>query len=288
MANVLNLLTVDCEEWFVAEALADRLDRSEWDSLQTTVARNCERLLDMFYKYRVSATWFMLGWVAERHKDLLQMIVNEGHEIACHSYSHRRVDQLTPEQFREDTQRAVDAIMRAIGNRPFGYRAPSWSINETTPWAFEILTELGFEYDSSIFPIKHDFYGVPQGPRQTFKIRAANGGTLHEIPASTYRVLGQNIPIAGGGYFRHIPYWYTRSMIRSLNRRGQLVMTYIHPWELDPSPPTLGGLSAMQRLRTYGSTSILARKFERLLGDFEFTTMYGYLSDFKRRRIGFQ
>ena len=287
MPSILNLLTVDCEEWFVAEALANRLDRSQWDSLPTTVARNCERLLDLFYKHQVKATWFMLGWVADRHKDLMQTIVNEGHEIACHSYYHRRVDQLSPEEFKKDTERAIDAIFRAIGNRPYGYRAPSWSINQNTPWAFEILAQLGFEYDSSIFPIKHEFYGVPQGPRYTFRLTSENG-SLFEIPASTYRMFGQNIPIAGGGYLRHIPYWYTRKMIRSLNKKGQPVMTYIHPWELDPNPPSLSGLSAMQKLRTYGSISILSHKFERLLSDFEFTTVFGYLSDFRRRQIGFR
>jgi polysaccharide deacetylase family protein (PEP-CTERM system associated) len=288
MDKAVNLLTVDCEEWFVAEALASHHSRDEWDRLTSTVVKNSRRLLDMFYHYDVKATWFILGWVAERHQDLLQEIANEGHEIACHSYYHRRVDMMTPDEFRMDTRRAVSAIIQATGNMPFGFRAPSWSINTNVTWAFEILAELGFIYDSSVFPIKHDIYGVPHGPRHTFKMKIDNDKTLYEIPASTYRLFGKNIPVAGGGYLRHSPYWYTRQVIRSLNKRGRPALVYIHPWELDPDPPRVEGLSAVQKFRTYGSTSLLTHKLNSILRDFQFTTMIEYLDGFRQQQIGFR
>ncbi len=287
MDTLKNLITVDCEEWFVAEALKRYFTHKDWDKLQSTVVRNSRKLLDMFYHHKVKATWFMLGWVADRHADLVQEIASEGHEIACHSYYHRKIDTLTPQEFEEDVNMAITAILKATGIRPVGFRAPSWSINPSSSWAFDIMSRLGFEYDSSIFPIKHDIYGMPKGPRTTFKIKVDNDNTLFEIPASTYRFFGKNIPIAGGGYLRHSPYWYTKMMINRVNRKGQPVVAYIHPWELDPDPPQIDGLSKIETIRMYGSTSLLEHKFDQLLSDFEFTTMIDYLQDFKKRPIGF-
>ncbi len=288
MVDSLNLLTVDLEEWFVVEILSDRFAFNEWDSLPSTVVKNSRRLLALFRKKNVTATWFVLGWCAKKYPQLLQEIADEGHEIACHSYSHTRVDRMDPDSFRKDTQMAMDAIIKAIGNRPFGYRAPCWSINADIPWAFEVLAELDFEYDSSIFPIKHDIYGMPNGPRRLFKMHFDNGRSLYEIPASTYRIMNRNIPIAGGGFFRHAPYWYSRRMVSKLNQQGQAAVVYIHPWEIDSDPPHIRGLSFLQRLRTYGSTSILYSKLEKLLGDFRFTTISNYLLLNKKRRIGFR
>lgn len=285
---MLNLLSVDLEEWFVVEALSGRHDYDQWGDLPTTVVRNSRRLLALFEQKKVHATWFVLGYVAERHPELIREIVDHGHEIACHSYRHRRVDHLTPEQFREDTQKASNAIFEAIGFRPRGYRAPSWSLGPQAAWAFRILAELGFVYDSSIFPIKHDIYGMPQGPREPFKMTFDGGHSLWEIPNSTYRIFGKNIPLAGGGYLRHSPYWYSRWMIHKLNRQNAPAMVYIHPWELDPDPPRIEGLSPVQRFRTYGSTPLLARKIDRLLGDFRFTTIESYLETISRKRIGFE
>jgi len=183
---------------------------------------------------------------------------------------------------------AVEAIAKAIGLRPVGYRAPSWSINTTIPWAFETLAELDFEYNSSIFPIKHDIYGVSEGLRQLFKMNLDNGRSLYEIPASTYRVFGRNIPIAGGGFLRYAPYWYSNRMINRLNQQRQPAVVYIHPWEADPKPPRVEGLSFFQRYRSYGSTSIMYHKLERLVSDFSFTTMSDYVRHQKKRRIGFR
>jgi polysaccharide deacetylase family protein (PEP-CTERM system associated) len=191
------------------------------------------------------------------------------------------------QSFREDTLMAIDAIVQAVGNRRYGYRAPSWSINDRTPWAFEVLAELGFEYDSSIFPIKHDIYGMPEGPRKPVKMTFDNGRYLWEIPASTLRIMGKNIPLAGGGFFRHSPYWYTRNLIRKLNQLGQPAVVYIHPWEFDPDLPRVPAISAFKRFRMYSSTSILSYKFDRLLQDFQFTTVGTFLRLQKKRRIGF-
>lgn len=283
-----NLLSVDLEEWFVVDILKDRYAYDDWDGLQSNVVKNTRRLLGLFRKHNAKATWFALGWVARRYPDLLQEIVNEGHEIACHSFYHRRVDQLKPDIFREDTLRAVDAIFMAIGNKPIGYRAPSWSLNAKTPWAFEILAQIGFEYDSSIFPIKHDIYGMPKGPRQLFKMTFENNLSMWELPASTFRIFGRNIPLAGGGFFRHSPYWWSRKLINYINRKGQPALVYIHPWEFDPDPPRIEGLSPLQHFRTYGSTSILLYKFDRLLSDFNFITIAEYITSQKKRLIGFR
>jgi polysaccharide deacetylase family protein (PEP-CTERM system associated) len=283
-----NLLTVDLEEWFVVEALAKRFAPEDWLALPSTLQRNCMRLLRLFARHDVRATWFVLGWCAERHPALINRIAEHGHEIACHSYGHRMVSGMTPDEFRMDTRRAVNAIIESTGARPVGYRAPSWSLSDQVPWAFEILAELGFEYDSSIFPIKHDLYGMPEGPRKLFRMTFPGDRFLYEMPASTVRRWKQNIPIGGGGYLRHSPYWYSRRMIRKVNETGQPVMVYVHPWEIDPDPPPVSGLSLVQRLRTYGSTGILEHKLDRLLSDFAFMPVADYVRNITRQRIGFE
>ncbi|HWR84184.1 MAG TPA: XrtA system polysaccharide deacetylase [Candidatus Deferrimicrobium sp.] len=288
MPDATNLLTVDLEEWFVVDILSDRYTLEEWDKLPSTVTANCRRLLETLRRCNTTATWFVLGWIAHKYPHLIREIFHEGHEIACHSYMHRRVDLMDPTAFRTDTEMAIEAIIKAVGIRPVGYRAPSWSINPGVAWAFEILGELQFEYDSSIFPIKHDIYGIPDGPRQMFKMQLENGHTLWEVPASTCRLLGRNVPIAGGGFFRHAPYWYSRRMIRKLNSEQQPVVVYVHPWELDPEPPRIGGLSFLQRYRSYGATGIMRLKLERLLREFSFTTISDYLRLQSKRQIGFR
>ena len=288
MDSEVNLLTVDLEEWFVVEALSERYNRDHWQEMPSTLVKNSLRLLELFRRHDVRATFFVLGYCAEMYPDLIAQIHANGHEIACHSYFHRRVDQLDPQEFRLDTRRALNSIVKACGDRPIGYRAPSWSINDSVPWAFEILSELGFEYDSSIFPIKHDLYGMPKGPREMFRMKFDEGRFLYEIPASTYRLLWWNLPIAGGGYLRHCPYWYSRRIINRLNRHGRPAVVYIHPWEIDPEPPPVAGLTAVQRLRTYGSTATLVMKLEKLLREFRFTTIQHYIQQRRQRKIGFR
>jgi len=287
-AMLPNLLTVDLEEWFVVETLADRFSPQDWMDLPSTLERNCNRLLRLFARHDVRATWFVVGWCAERYPALMYRIAERGHEIACHSFGHRMVDRLSPDEFRLDTRRAINAIMESTGVRPLGYRAPSWSLSEKVPWAFEILADLGFEYDSSIFPIKHDVYGMPDGPRQPFRMTFDQSRFLYELPATTVRRWGRNIPIGGGGYLRHSPYWYSRRMIRRVNRGGQPVMVYMHPWEIDPEPPPVTGLSLTQRFRTYGSTATFEQKLDRLLSEFQFIPVIDYVRSITRHRIGFE
>ncbi|MCD6248822.1 MAG: DUF3473 domain-containing protein [candidate division Zixibacteria bacterium] len=283
-----NLLTVDLEEWFIVESLQNRFGFDDWLGLPSTVETNCNRLLHLMHTHNVRATWFVVGWCAEHHPHLIRRIAEAGHEIACHSYRHQRVDLLTPEEFREDTQRANRAIFEACGVKPVGYRAPSWSLSEQVSWAFEILAELGFEYDSSIFPIKHDLYGMPAGPRQLFRMSFEHDRFLYELPASTVHRWGQNIPFGGGGYLRHSPYWYTRRQVRRANAVGESVVVYIHPWEIDPEPPRIDNLSWLQRFRTYGSTGTLLEKLNRLLADFEFIAVTDYIRQTTRSHIGFE
>ncbi len=283
-----HLLTVDLEEWFVVESLRDRVSFDDWPSLPSTIVSTTELLLDLFATQGVTATFFILGWCAERFPALMREVVAAGHDIGCHSYAHRRVDQLTPEAFREDTVRAVDAIGQATGVRPVGYRAPTWSINNRTPWAFDILVELGFEYDSSLFPIKHDLYGVPNGPRRPFRMTTESGQRLEEIPASTVRWGGNNHPVGGGGYLRHAPYWYSRWAVRKLEQEGLPANVYLHPWEFDPNPPRLGGLSWLQRIRAYGSTDLLANKLSRLVSEFSFAPIAVWRAAQRRQPIGFE
>ncbi len=286
--DTINVMTVDLEEWFVVQALEAEYGVNRWPDLKSTIVLNTRRLLELLRRHDVRATFFVLGWCAKEHPGLIKMISDHGHEVACHSYYHRRIDQMQPDEFRRDTLRAMHAIREACGVRPKGYRAPSWSISRRIPWAFEILAELGFEYDSSIFPIKHDLYGMPDGPRRLFLMECKNGRYLYEVPASTYRFLGKNMPAAGGGYLRHMPYWFTRKVVQRMNRRGQPAIVYIHPWELDPDPPKVEGLSLIQRLRSHGSTNLLAIKLDKLLGDFTFTTMSHYLARMRRQAIGFR
>ncbi len=288
MTQDQNIFTVDLEEWFVVEVLSSKYSSKEWPQLPSMLIDNSLNLLDLLNRKKVKATWFVLGWCADQYPDLIQEIFSYGHEIACHSYYHRRVDSLGKELFKKDTDRAINAILKATGVLPYGYRAPSWSINATNPWAFETLAEMGFLYDSSVFPIKHDIYGWPDGPRQLFKMEFPGGRTMYELPATTYRLFGRNVPVGGGGYFRHSPYWYSKRMIEKLNAGGQPVVFYIHPWEIDPNIPRIKGLSLTQRFRTYSSTTILRHKVEKLLTDFSFTTASEYMQLFKKKRIGFE
>ncbi len=287
ISKQLNLLTVDLEEWFVVEALQGRFTFKDWPDLPSTIARNTRKLLSIFDQHSVRATWFILGWCAERHPELIREIVAAGHEVACHSYSHTMVSKMNPEQFRSDTSKAIEIISRAGGITLKGYRAPTWSITDEQAWAFEILAELGFEYDSSIFPIKHDIYGMPKGPTDTFRMSFEDNKYLWEVPASTLRFMGRNIPLGGGGYLRHSPYWYTRWCIKKLNKQGRPAIVYMHPWEVDENLPRVEGLSARQQFRTYGSTDTFKIKLNKLLSEFRFTGMYEYLKASSMRKIGF-
>lgn len=285
---VTNILTVDLEEWFVVENLRDVIDQGQWDELPARVENNTREILSLFADYHVRATFFVLGWVAEKHPQIIREISLAGHEIGCHSYYHRRVDSLDRDEFIRDTKMAVNAIHKATGTTPVGYRAPSWSINSRIKWAFETLAELGFEYDSSLFPIAHDLYGEPDAPTGTFRMQLDNGLSLYEIPASTVKMFGRNFPVGGGGYLRHGPLWFTTWMIKRLNDANRPAVLYIHPWEVDRDHPKLDGLNALQKFRQYGSIETLMMKLEKLFRKFDFCSARDYLAALKRKKIGFE
>lgn len=285
---VTNILTVDLEEWFVVENLRGVIAQEEWEELPRRVEENTRRILELFSDYKVRSTFFVLGWVADKYPDIIKEISLSGHEVGCHSYYHRRVDSLDRDEFKRDTEMAVKAIYNATGITPVGYRAPSWSINSNIPWAFEVLAELGFLYDSSLFPIAHDLYGEPEAPRKLMRMKLDNGMLLYEIPASTIKILGKNFPVGGGGYLRHGPLWFTTWMINHLNREDQPAVIYIHPWEVDKNHPKMEGLSSLQKFRQYGSIDTLMIKLEKLFQKFDFYSARDYLTIATRRQIGFE
>ncbi len=264
-----NALTFDVEEYFHAEAFARVLRPEEWPSLESRVEATTERILDILDREHVRATFFVLGWVAERHPALVREIASLGHEIGCHGYGHRMIQHLTRSEFERDVTRAKIALEDAVGRAVLGYRAPTFSIMRETLWSLEVLCEAGFRYDSSIFPIVHDRYGIPDAPRFPHRLKAPNGCELAEFPMSTVVVLGRRVPVAGGGYFRLMPYSLTRRALRRINRDGQPAMVYLHPWELDPDQPRVpvGPLTRFRHLVNVGKTET---RLVRLLGDFAF------------------
>jgi len=267
--SIVNALTVDVEEYFHPNAMDDAVEPSAWDGLPSRVERNTHRILDLLDAFATRATFFVLGWVAERFPGLVAEIARRGHEVACHGFAHRLAYRLGPEPFRADVARARGVLADRLGQPVIGFRAASFSIVAESLWALDTLIELGFEYDSSIFPVRHDLYGIPGFSRVPVRVRRA-GGEILEFPPSTVRFAGRNWPIAGGGYFRLLPYCVTRRAIRRLNRReGLPAMVYVHPWELDPDQPRLrAGRSA--RLRQYTNLARTEPRLRRLLAEFRF------------------
>ncbi len=266
-----NIISVDVEDYFQVEAFTGVVDRSAWSDYPSRVERNTERILDLFDELNVTATFFILGWVAERYPVLVRRIGERGHELACHSYWHRLVYSLTPVEFREDTMRAKHVIEQADGAAVYGYRAPSFSITPQSTWALEILARLGFVYDSSIFPVKHDVYGYPGAHRGPFCVETEMG-TIVEFPMATFRfAAGPNLPVAGGGYLRMLPRWYTRAGVRRAWREGLPVVSYVHSWELDAEQP--GILAPLKsRLRHYTNLAKTEQRLRDLLALGRFTS----------------
>jgi polysaccharide deacetylase family protein (PEP-CTERM system associated) len=257
--SLKNVVSVDVEDYFHAETLAAVAPRSQWDGYACRVERNTRRLLDLFAARHIQATFFVLGWVAERFPALVRDIASAGHELACHSYWHRLIYQLNPKDFRDDTERAKCIIEQTAGVAIYGYRAPTYSIVSGSLWALEILVELGFTYDSSIFPIHHDRYGIPAAPRAPFRIQTP-AGPLMEFPLTTFRIGGHSLPVGGGGYLRLLPRWYTQFGIRRAQQDGLPIIVYVHPWEIDPGQPRLAD-KLTSRLRHYTN---LAKTYDRL------------------------
>jgi polysaccharide deacetylase family protein (PEP-CTERM system associated) len=264
-APLKHIMSVDVEDYFQVEAFADSVDRAGWDQWPSRVVANTHRALDLLDEYQTRATFFFLGWVAERFPSLVAEVSSRGHELACHSYWHRRVYRLTPEEFRADTRTARDAIEQAGGARVLGYRAPSWSITNACAWAPRILAEEGFIYDSSIYPIRHDLYGVPGAPRFPYTLRCGDSLRLREYPPATVRVAGVTLPAAGGGYLRLFPMWYTRwAFLRMEEKESQAVVVYFHPWELDPEQPRIQG-KLKSRFRHYVNVGRMKERLAYLL-----------------------
>jgi polysaccharide deacetylase family protein (PEP-CTERM system associated) len=236
---VVNAMTIDVEDYFHVSVFDGVIPRHQWESLESRVCANTDRLLAIFDEHRVHGTFFVLGWVAERYPDLVRRIAEAGHEVASHGYAHRLVYDQTPATFRNDVRRAKALLEAASGRPVLGYRAPSYSITPRSLWALDILIEEGYRYDSSIFPIRHDRYGIPLSPRHAYLLERPLGG-LVEAPASTTRLGPTNLPIAGGGYFRILPYGWTRWGISRVNRlENRPAIFYLHPWEIDPDQPRL-------------------------------------------------
>jgi polysaccharide deacetylase family protein (PEP-CTERM system associated) len=265
-----HILSVDVEDYFQVEAFADRIPRTEWANYPPRVERNTTLLLDLFDEYQVRGTFFLVGWIAERFPGLVREIVRRGHEPGCHSYWHRTVYSLTPGEFREDTRAARDRIEQIGGVRVLGYRAPTWSITRPCLWALEVLGELGFVYDSSIYPIQHDLYGLPGARRLPYTHRLGNGRLLREFPPATVRIAGLTLPAAGGGYLRIFPLAFTHWAFRRMEKScPHPVVVYLHPWEVDTEQPRLAG-KWKSRLRHYTNLGKMTGRLRSLLGRYAF------------------
>jgi polysaccharide deacetylase family protein (PEP-CTERM system associated) len=270
---MLNVLSVDVEEYFHPAEVAGCAPEERWSEFPSRVDYQVRQVLDLLDQHSVKATFFILGWVAEQHPRTIQAIVAAGHEIGCHSYSHRLVYRLDPAEFRRDTLRAIRAIEDSCGVTPRSYRAPSYSVTRGSLWALEILVQCGFVYDSSIYPIAHDRYGIPGSSRHSYTIETPSGPIL-ELPIATVALSAtQVIPVGGGGYLRLLPYRYTAAGIRRVNQdEQQPACIYFHPWEIDTEQPRLAR-GIVSQLRTYSGIKGMQRKLDRLCTDFRFSTV---------------
>ncbi len=264
------ILSVDVEDYFQVEAFSSVVPRADWDQWPSRVVANTHRTLDLCDEYGVKGTYFTLGWVARKFPALVREIHDRGHELACHSFWHRLVYTLTPEVFREDLLEARDAIQQASGAAVVGYRAPSWSITAKSMWALDILAEEGFLYDSSIYPIHHDLYGIPGAQRFPYQVETSRGGALMEFPPATVQIGRGTFPSAGGGYLRILPFWYTQwSMRRLAHDDGRAVVVYFHPWELDPEQPRIQA-RLKSRFRHYTNLASMEPRLRRLMSAHSF------------------
>lgn len=274
--DVVNALTIDVEDYFQVSAFDGHVSREAWPSFESRVTRNTDRLLELFDEAGTKATFFVLGWVAERYPDLVRRIHGAGHELASHGYGHQLVYSQDRESFRADLRRARVAIESAAGAPVLGYRAPSFSITLESLWAFDVLIEEGYAYDSSVYPIHHDRYGIPGWPRHPHLVERA-GGQIWEIPGSTVRWGRFNLPVGGGGYFRLLPYRWTRLGIERLNKvESAGAVFYLHPWEIDPAQPRLP-VGLLTGIRHYRNLEKTEARLRRLLREFRFSTMQALL-----------
>ena len=262
---IVNALTIDVEDYFQVSALAPHIARSEWDRHDCRIERNMDRILRLLDDYSTRATLFTLGWIAERYPQLVRRIVQNGHELASHGFSHERASDQDGDSFLADIKRAKFMLEDISGVEVRGYRAPSFSIGTANPWAFDCIQRAGYRYSSSIYPIRHDHYGIPDAPRFAHRIRES----LLEVPVTTMRTLGRNWPAGGGGYFRLMPYAVSRWLLRQVNRRDRRpAIFYFHPWEIDVGQPRVPGIDVKTRFRHYINLKRTEPRLRRLLADF--------------------
>lgn len=267
-AAIVNAMSVDVEDYFQVQALSGAFDRGSWDSQPRRVADNTHRLLDLFAEYSVAATFFTLGWVAERDKPLIRRIVAEGHEVASHGSEHRRADEQTPDQFRDDVRSSKKLLEDICGVPVRGYRAPTFSIGAANLWAFDVLDDEGYAYSSSVYPLTRDYYGMPSAPRFAFRPRA--GRAITEYPMTTVRFAGRNFPSSGGGFFRLLPFAVSRTGIARVNAVDKLpAIFYLHPWEIDADQPRVQGIPIKSRFRHYVNLNRTYGRLRRLLEAFD-------------------
>ena len=258
-------MTIDVEDYFQVSAFAPYIARTEWDSRECRVERNIHTILEMLSAHHTHATFFTLGWIAERYPQLVRQIVDNGHELASHGYGHQRASEQSPEAFFNDIDSAKKLLEDLSGQRILGYRAPSFSIGKGNLWAYDTLLEAGYVYSSSIYPIAHDHYGMPDSPRFAYEVRPG----LTEIPITTVRLFERNFPSSGGGYFRLLPYPVSRWLIQRVNTRDQQPgMFYFHPWEIDPEQPRITGINRKAQFRHYVNIGQTQARLDRLLTDF--------------------
>jgi len=271
-ASVINGLSVDVEDWFQVGAFENVIERGDWDSIATRVEDNVARILDLFDEAGVKGTFFTLGWVAERHKRLIRRIADAGHEIASHGYDHARVFTFDQKQFGADIRKAREILEDCSGQKVTGYRAPSFSIDARTPWAFEELAEQGYVYSSSVAPVVHDHYGWPEAPRFAFK--PIEGSDLIEIPVTTALLGNRRLAAGGGGFFRVLPYAFSRWAIRQVNQQeGKPAVFYFHPWEVDPDQPRVENAPLRSKFRHYTNLDKMADKLGLLVREFQWDRM---------------
>ncbi len=269
--RIINAMSVDVEEYFQVSAFENHINRSDWDRLPGRAEASVDQILTLFSDHSIKATFFTLGWMAERHPQMVQRIVDEGHELASHGWSHIRVTQQKPDEFRNDVTRTRTTLEELSGQQIKGYRAASYSIGAENLWALDILQETGYLYSSSIFPIKHDHYGMPEAPRFAFH---PSGGDLLEVPVTTVEMMGRKIPCGGGGWFRFFPYAFSHWAIRRVNEiEGQSAVFYFHPWEIDFDQPRQQGLGLKTRFRHYLNLQQMEQRLSQLLQDFSWGRM---------------
>jgi polysaccharide deacetylase family protein (PEP-CTERM system associated) len=272
------LMTVDVEDWFQTENFKQRIPPATWDGQKLRVVNNVNRILDIMDKYNAKGTFFILGWIAERAPEVVKNIESRGHEIASHGYGHDCIYNLTPEDFRKDIQKSIDIISNITGKKLKGYRAPNFSI---TDWAVDILSDLGFEYDSSYFPVLHDRYGkltkFEVEDKPLFKLKE----NFYEVPLSCIHLFGKNIPWSGGGYFRLIPYPLFKKGLQSILDRDHSFNFYIHPWEFDPGQPRVNDMHKINRFRHYNNIEKTESRFDKMVHDFQFQSIADFIQSQK-------